>query len=137
MVRGRWGGGVGVVRGGCGWDAVLTQPPTKTLTPTELYELYHDCTLMFFYRNKHIMIGAWVVVVVASCRLRAGCGEGFTNAHPPPLPPPDLGTGDNNKITWAISKQDLIDVIETVYRGARKGRGLVIAPKDHSTKHKY
>lgn len=34
-------------------------------------------------------------------------------------------------------KQELIDIIETVYRGARKGRGLVIAPRDYSTKYKY
>ena len=35
------------------------------------------------------------------------------------------------------SKQELIDIIETVYRGARKGHGLVISPKDYSTKYKY
>lgn len=50
----------------------------------------------------------------------------------------DLGTGNNNKINWAMSdKQELIDIIETVYRGASKGRGLVVAPKDYSTRHKY
>eukprot|EP00124_Ichthyophonus_hoferi_P001113 Ihof_evm14s51 gene=Ihof_evmTU14s51 len=50
----------------------------------------------------------------------------------------DLGTGNNNKINWPIQdKQEMIDVIETVYRGARKGRGLVIAPKDYSTKYRY
>jgi DIM1 family U5 snRNP protein len=64
----------------------------------EMYELYDTCALMFFYRNKHIMI--------------------------------DLGTGNNNKINWAIeNKQELIDIIETVYRGASKGRGLVVSPK--------
>jgi DIM1 family U5 snRNP protein len=26
-------------------------------------------------------------------------------------------------------KQELIDIIETVYRGASKGRGLVVSPK--------
>lgn len=64
----------------------------------------------------------------------------------------DLGTGNNNKINWAIeNKQEvsthlrmstyivavtdtqvvhqLIDIIETVYRGAAKGRGLVVSPK--------
>lgn len=72
----------------------------------KMYELYDPCTLMFFYRNKHIML--------------------------------DLGTGDNNKITWALSdKQELIDIVETVYRGSIKGRGLVVAPKDYSTKYKY
>lgn len=71
-----------------------------------MYELYDPCTVMFFYRNKHIMI--------------------------------DLGTGNNNKINWAIhDKQEVIDIIETVYRGARKGRGLVVSPKDYSTKYRY
>ena len=27
--------------------------------------------------------------------------------------------------------------IQVVYRGARKGRGLVVAPKDYSTKYRY
>ncbi|KAG8215643.1 SNF2 family DNA-dependent ATPase [Butyriboletus roseoflavus] len=64
----------------------------------QMYELYDPCTVMFFYRNKHIMI--------------------------------DLGTGNNNKINWAMdNKQELIDIIETVYRGASKGRGLVVSPK--------
>lgn len=50
----------------------------------------------------------------------------------------DLGTGNNNKINWALdNKSELIDIVETVYRGARKGRGLVISPKDYSTKYKY
>nr|GLL31867.1 protein SIEVE ELEMENT OCCLUSION B-like [Ipomoea trifida] len=50
----------------------------------------------------------------------------------------DLGTGNNNKINWALKdKQEFIDIVETVYRGARKGRGLVIAPKDYSTKYRY
>jgi DIM1 family U5 snRNP protein len=71
-----------------------------------MYELYDPCTLMFFYRNKHIMV--------------------------------DLGTGNNNKINWAMDdKQELIDILEVVYRGAKKGRGLVISPKDYSTKYKY
>jgi DIM1 family U5 snRNP protein len=71
-----------------------------------MYELYDECALMFFFRNRHMMI--------------------------------DTGTGNNNKITWAITeKQELIDIVETVYRGARKGRGLVISPKDYSTKCKY
>nr|TKW23846.1 hypothetical protein SEVIR_3G013951v2 [Setaria viridis] len=62
--------------------------------------------VMFFFRNKHIMI--------------------------------DLGTGNNNKINWALKdKQEFVDIVETVYRGARKGRCLVIAPKDYSTKYRY
>lgn len=58
----------------------------------------------------------------------------------PPLPAPrvqhimiDLGTGNNNKINWAMNdKQEFIDIVETVYRGARKGRGLVVSPKGTS-----
>ncbi|KAH1114702.1 hypothetical protein J1N35_008080 [Gossypium stocksii] len=50
----------------------------------------------------------------------------------------DLGTDNNNKINWALKdKQEFIDIIETVYHGARKGRSLVIAPKDYSTKYRY
>lgn len=68
--------------------------------------MYDPCTVMFFFRNKHIMI--------------------------------DLGTGNNNKINWPLEdKQEMIDIIETVYRGARKGRGLVVSPKDYSTKYRY
>ncbi|KNZ52658.1 hypothetical protein VP01_348g5 [Puccinia sorghi] len=50
----------------------------------------------------------------------------------------DLGTGNNNKINWAMDdKQELIDIVETIYRGASKGRGLVVSPKDYSTRYKY
>ena len=50
----------------------------------------------------------------------------------------DLGTGNNNKINWPITnKQEMIDILEAVYRGARKGKGLVISPKDYSTKYRY
>jgi DIM1 family U5 snRNP protein len=49
-----------------------------------------------------------------------------------------VGTGDNIKINWALTdKQELISIIEIVYRGARKGRGLVVSPKDYSTKYRY
>lgn len=78
----------------------------KILNIISRYELYDPCTVMFFFRNKHIMI--------------------------------DLGTGNNNKINWTLEdKQEMIDIIETVYRGARKGRGLVVSPKDYSTKYRY
>ncbi len=71
-----------------------------------MYELYDPCTVMFFFRNKHIMI--------------------------------DLGTGNNNKVNWAMDdKQEFIDILELVYAGASKGRGLVVSPKDYSTKYKY
>ncbi|KAI8831792.1 mitosis protein DIM1-domain-containing protein [Chytriomyces cf. hyalinus JEL632] len=50
----------------------------------------------------------------------------------------DLGTGNNNKVNWALEdKQEMIDIVEVVFQGARKGRGLVISPKDYSTKYKY
>ena len=71
-----------------------------------MYELYDPCTVMFFFRNRHIMV--------------------------------DFGTGNNNKLNFLISdKQEIIDIIETVYRGARKGKGLVVSPKDYSSKYKY
>ncbi|KAI3840690.1 hypothetical protein MKW92_012678 [Papaver armeniacum] len=45
---------------------------------------------------------------------------------------------DPSTFNWALKdKQEFVDIIETVYRGARKGRGLVIAPKDYSTKYRY
>ena len=50
----------------------------------------------------------------------------------------DLGTGNNNKINWPMNNtQEFIDVVTTVFNGARKGRGLVISPKDYSTKYRY
>lgn len=50
----------------------------------------------------------------------------------------DLGTGNNNKVNFELeNKQEMIDIIETVYRGATKGKGIVVAPKDYSTKQKY
>ncbi len=72
----------------------------------KMYELYDETTVMFFFRNKHIMI--------------------------------DLGTGNNNKINWPLTnKQELIDIVEVVYKAAKKGRGLAVSPKDYSTKHRY
>lgn len=72
----------------------------------EAYKLTDACTVMFFFRDKHIMV--------------------------------DMGTGNNNKITFPITdQQDMIDIIEVVYRGAKKGRGLVNAPRDYSTKFNY
>ena len=64
----------------------------------QMYELYDPMTIMFFFRNKHMMC--------------------------------DFGTGNNNKLNWVLEdKQELIDIIETIYRGAKKGRGLVVSPK--------
>ena len=53
-----------------------------------MYELYDPCTVMFFFRNKHIMI--------------------------------DLGTGNNNKINWAMDDK----------QAGRGGRGT-----DSSAQH--
>ena len=71
-----------------------------------MYELYDPFTIMFFYRNKHMMC--------------------------------DFGTGDNNKLNFLITdKQEMIDIIETIYRGAHKGKGLVVSPKDYSAYRTY
>ena len=68
----------------------------------QMYELYDPMTLMFFFRNKHMMC--------------------------------DFGTGNNNKLNWVLEdKQELIDILETIYRGAKKGRGLVVSPKGKLT----
>lgn len=33
-------------------------------------------------------------------------------------------------VNWVLEdKQELIDIIETIYKGAKKGRGLVVSPK--------
>lgn len=75
-------------------------------TNTSRVELYDTVTLMFFFRNKHMMC--------------------------------DFGTGNNNKLNWVLEdKQELIDIIETIYKGAKKGRGLVVSPKDYSTRYRY
>ncbi|KAJ6093185.1 mRNA splicing factor thioredoxin-like U5 snRNP [Penicillium sp. IBT 16267x] len=71
-----------------------------------MYELYDPMTIMYFYRNKHMMC--------------------------------DFGTGNNNKLNWVLEdKQELIDIIETIYKGAKKGRGLVVSPKGTSPKHLF
>lgn len=69
-----------------------------------MYELYDPMTIMFFYRNKHMMC--------------------------------DFGTGDNNKMNFVIDDtQEMIDIIETIYRGAHKGRGLVISPVQYTRRN--
>lgn len=79
---------------------------TQVTAFNEDFKLTDPCSVMFFHRDKHIMV--------------------------------DMGTGNNNKITFPITNsQDLIDIIEVVYRGAHKGRGLVNAPRDYSTKLQY
>ncbi|KQJ85424.1 hypothetical protein BRADI_5g26965v3 [Brachypodium distachyon] len=47
----------------------------------------------------------------------------------------DLGTRNNKKINWPIKdKQEFVEIVETI---AHKGHGLVISPKDYSTKYRY
>ncbi|KAF8752850.1 4A 4B type thioredoxin-like protein [Rhizoctonia solani] len=100
-----------VLRFGHDWDSSCMKMDETLYGVAEKVQNFActNCTIhavMFFYRNKHIMI--------------------------------DLGTGNNNKINWAMDdKQEMIDIIETVYRGASKGRGLVVSPKDYSTRYRY
>ncbi|KAF7297311.1 Spliceosomal protein DIB1 [Mycena indigotica] len=83
----------------------------------KMYELYDPCTVMFFYR---------LVSVPSICPQKLTLSFNGRNKHIMI----DLGTGNNNKINWAMdNKQEMIDIIETVYRGASKGRGLVVSPK--------
>ncbi|KFY06567.1 hypothetical protein V492_07960 [Pseudogymnoascus sp. VKM F-4246] len=71
----------------------------------QMYELYDPMTIMFFFRNKHMMC--------------------------------DFGTGNNNKLNWVLEdKQELIDIIETIYRGAKKGRGLVLMMQRNTRRDK-
>ncbi|KAK7447887.1 thioredoxin-like protein 4A [Colletotrichum acutatum] len=82
----------------CDIDQVPDFNQNSNIVFLAVYELYDPCTIMFFFRNKHMMV--------------------------------DFGTGNNNKLNWVLEdKQELIDIIETVYRGAKKGRGLVVSPK--------
>ena len=80
--------------------------PRKVPDFNQMYELWDRTTVMFFFRNKHMMC--------------------------------DFGTGNNNKINWVLdNKDEMIDILEVIYKGARKGRGLVNSPKDYSTRHAY
>ena len=61
-------------------------------------------------------------------------------AHQKPDPRATASTGERRALTrrrCSPPAQEVIDIIETVYRGARKGRGLVVSPKDYSTKYRY
>lgn len=92
----------------CASTNQLTSLRITQLVPdfNAMYEIYDPCTVMFFWRNKHIQV--------------------------------DFGTGNNNKINFPISdKQELVDILETVYRGASKGKGLVVSPRDYSTRWAY
>uniref|UniRef100_A0A7S2TUJ5 mRNA splicing factor DIB1 n=1 Tax=Lotharella oceanica TaxID=641309 RepID=A0A7S2TUJ5_9EUKA len=85
---------------------ICTVDIEKVVDFNEMYELYDNCSVMFFFRNRHIMI--------------------------------DLGTGNNNKIDWVLQdKFELIDIIESVYRGVRKGKNLILSPIDFSKKYRF
>lgn len=74
---------------------------TEVTDFNEMYELWDPLTVMFFYRNQHIMC--------------------------------DYGTGENNKLTLPVTDpQKMIDIIETIYRGAVKGKRFVVSPYDFS-----
>lgn len=64
-----------------------------------MYELYDPCTVMFFFRNKHIMI--------------------------------DLGTGNNNKISWAFNNKQEVSLpfekMSDSVAGAFTGKVLTFA----------
>ena len=46
------------------------------------------------------------------------------------------GTFSQHRVLIFCQMKQMIDIIETVYRGASKGRGLVISPRDYSTRYK-
>ncbi len=87
------------------WCVIYVVDTTQVSDFTAMYELVDACSVMVFWRNRHVQI--------------------------------DTGTGNNHKVTWAIEdKQEMIDLLETVYRGARKGKGLVVSPVDYSRRRK-
>lgn len=47
----------------------------------------------------------------------------------------DCGTGNTEKITFAVSRvQDMIDIVEVVFRQARRGKGLAVAPRNFNVR---
>ena len=46
----------------------------------------------------------------------------------------DFGiSNNNNKLNFLIDdKQEIIDIFEVIFRGARKNKGLVVSPYDYS-----
>ena len=85
-----------------------------------MYELYDPCSILFFWRNKHMVRFPRVMTFPPRRTITADTSPQMC----------DFGTGDNNKLNWVLEdKQELIDIIETIYRGAKKGRGLVVSPK--------
>jgi len=81
--------------------AIYVCDTTEVPDFNEMYELWDPVTVMFFYRNQHMMC--------------------------------DFGTGDNNKINFVIDDpQSMIDVTETIYRAAIKGKRFTASPIDFS-----
>ncbi|KAF9381115.1 Thioredoxin-like 4A [Podila verticillata] len=71
-----------------------------------IYELYDPCTIMFFYRSKHIVV--------------------------------NRSNSSSRKSIWAVEdKQEMIDIVETVYRDTRKGRESTMSLKDFASKYKF
>ena len=44
----------------------------------------------------------------------------------------DASTGNNNKVNFVVDPDDLVDMIEVVYRAGSKGKGLAVAVKKFS-----
>lgn len=116
-----------------------------------MYELYDPCTVMFFYRsasplftatvhlsvlhsNKHIMIdlgtGNNNKMCVFLRSLLSSVDQGFRNWAMDNKQ--EVSIHPFSEVTLVYPPQ-LIDIIETVYRGASKGRGLVVSPKGLSS----
>lgn len=103
-----------------------------------MYELYDPCTVMFFFVSRLSpppLGGRTAPRALVTMDADSSCVFVLQrNKHIMC----DLGTGNNNKLSFVLEdKQELIDIIETVYRGAKKGRGLVVSPKDYSTRYRY
>ncbi|GAA5840867.1 hypothetical protein JCM9279_001246 [Rhodotorula babjevae] len=120
---------------------IYTVDITQVPDFNKMYELYDPCTTMFFY----VRLALPLLLPEPSEECRMPARTLLTCLPSSSLDPQrnkhimvDLGTGNNNKVNWAVEDdQELIDLIETVYRGASKGRGLVVSPKDYSTRLRY
>jgi U5 snRNP protein, DIM1 family len=43
----------------------------------------------------------------------------------------DFGVSNTGKLSWVLEdKKELIDILQTLYRDVKKGRGLAVGPKD-------
>lgn len=98
-----------------------------------MYELYDECTVMFFWRyvlhlrgftnlqkragDTRVLLG-WLRRVEVEWR-QEGVAYWDRNKHIQV----DFGTGNNNKTNFTIDKIDLIDIIEVMYREPAKEGG--------------